>query len=438
MMKKLMLISSPLFTRSGYGEQAKDIVKALFNEYRDTWDIKLMSQPWGNTPMNNVNYTDDAELVEAVLKTPELPKRPDCFIQITVPNEFQPIGTHNIGITAATETTTAPVEFIDGCNKMNTIIVPSEFTKQVLEKTIYHERNQQGEVVREHKLARPVKVLFEGTNPDLFYYKSVKKHPDLLKGVKEDFAFLFIGHWLKGDIGHDRKDVGMLIKTFLATFKNKPKKPALILKTSSATFSVIDRENILGRIRKIREQIQGDLPNIYLIHGDLTHEEMGQLMNDTKVKAHVSFTKGEGFGRPLLEASLSGKPVIASNWSGHIDFLDESLGAVLLNGELAKVHPSASDKFIMSESTWYNVDYSSAARVLLDVYNNYDKYDGKKLADRNVKEFSLEKMQAELKKIIDEIDIPTMGSLNLPKLKKVGGSDTQEAPKLKLPKLKKV
>ena len=64
------------------------------------------------------------------------------------------------------------------------------------------------------------------------------------------------------------------------------------------------------------------MPNVYLLHGDLTDKELNSLYNHNKVKVHITFTKGEGFGRPLLEASLTGKPIIAPGWSGHMDFLN--------------------------------------------------------------------------------------------------------------------
>ena len=64
------------------------------------------------------------------------------------------------------------------------------------------------------------------------------------------------------------------------------------------------------------------LPNIYLLHGDLTLEQMALLYNLPKVKAMLSCTHGEGFGRPLAEATCCDLPVIASNWSGQMDFLN--------------------------------------------------------------------------------------------------------------------
>ena len=144
---------------------------------------------------------------------------------------------------------------------------------------------------------------------------------DQLKSIEEPFNFLYVGHWLQGGLGKDRKDTGMLIKVFLETFKNQKKKPGLILKTSGAGFSVLDREATLEKIRQIKNTVDGELPNIYLVHGDFYDDEINELMNHPKVKAHINITHGEGFGRPLLEASVTEKPVIASNWSGHVDFL---------------------------------------------------------------------------------------------------------------------
>ena len=151
---------------------------------------------------------------------------------------------------------------------------------------------------------------------------------------------------MRGDFGEDRKNVSFLIKVFLETFRqvSEKDKPALILKTSSAGFSILDREEILKKIQQIKDSVelnQGQtLPNIYLLHGELTDKEMNSLYNHSKVKAHVSFTKGEGFGRPLLEASISGKPVIASGWSGQLDFLDKE-NSVLVGGELKPIHESS-------------------------------------------------------------------------------------------------
>ena len=200
--------------------------------------------------------------------------------------------------------------------------------------------------VGELRLQKPIEVLFEGADTNI--YKTTKQFSkslvDEMNKIEEKFNFLYVGHWLRGDLGQDRKDTGMLVKTFLEKFKNMKKPPALIMKTSHSSFSVIDRREILKKINDIRQSVEAkSYPNIYVLHGDLDDEEMNELYNHPKVKVHISFTKGEGFGRPLLEASLSEKPVMVSNWSGQLDFLNKN-NAILLPGTcLLYTSPSPRD-----------------------------------------------------------------------------------------------
>jgi len=433
-MKPLVVISCPIDTFSGYGARSRDVVLPIVKSGK--YDVKIIPQRWGNTPWGFLqdNNPDHKLLKDCLLLIPQLPKQPDCWIQITVPNEFQPVGKFNIGMTAGIETTVCAPQWIDGINRMDLTLVSSNHAKKVFEDSKFEEKNNQtGQVVRNIKLEKPVEVLFEGVDTNIF------KKLDSIEGeindilndlVEEEFNFLYVGHWLQGELGEDRKNTGMLIKTFLETFKNQKQKPGLILKTSAVDYSILDREDMLDRIRKIQEAVgtKDELPNIYLLHGELSNEEVNELYNHSKVKAHVSFTKGEGYGRPLLEASVSQKPVIASNWSGHLDFLNSDM-SVLLPGELKQVHPSAVvQDMILPESAWFTVDYKKASETFEDVYKNYKKYiDGaKRQAYRSRTEFNLEKMSENILNILDE-RIPKPVELKLPQLKKI-----------ELPKLKKV
>jgi glycosyltransferase involved in cell wall biosynthesis len=164
---------------------------------------------------------------------------------------------------------------------------------------------------------------------------------------------------------------------------------------------------------------------------------MSDLYNHNKVKAHVSFTKGEGFGRPLIEAAITGKPIIASNWSGHVDFLNTET-SVLLPGTLTKVHKSAAWKGVLNEdSEWFSVDLNVAAGFLKDVFKNYKSYTEKsRKTYHHIKtNFSFDAMKDKLGVILDSRipEFPKMLGLNLPKLKKV-----ESMPQITLPKLKKV
>ena len=164
---------------------------------------------------------------------------------------------------------------------------------------------------------------------------------------------------------------------------------------------------------------------------------MNELYNHPKVKTHITLTHGEGFGRPLLEAAQSGKPVVAPGWGGQVDFLHRNY-SVLLPGSLTKVPKSAFPKemfFDNYENKWFTANYNVASQVMKDVVNNYSKYlvKGKQLQLYTKSEFSLEKMKEKLDKILSPLfdSIPTQVDLKLPKLQKIDNS------KLNLPKLKK-
>jgi len=442
MSKPLCLVTAPVATRSGYGAHSRDICRALIK--LDKYDVKIWNVRWGNTPMNALNQDDpnDKIIIDRLLKSPELPKQPELHFHIVIPIEFNPMGKYNIGITAGLEMTACPPKWIEGMNRMNMNIVPSNFVKNTMNTIVFDitddkTKQKKGELKNE----KPIEVLFEGTDTNIFKKTNEfsKQLVDEMKNVEETFNFLYVGHWLQGDLGKDRKDTGMMLKVFLETFKNMKRRPGLIMKTSGATFSVLDRELMLEKIESIKKTIEGNLPNIYLLHGDFEDTEMNELYNHPKVKAHINLTHGEGFGRPLLEASISQKPVIAPNWSGHIDFLHKDL-ALLLGGALQNVERgSVPDDYMVDGTQWFTVNYQQASAVMKDVYKSYKKYtlNAKKLGIINKSKFSLDAMTRELGKILDKYvpEFPKEVKLELPKLKKVGSI---ELPKIKLPKLKKV
>jgi len=419
MNKPLLIFQAPVATRSGYGDHSRDILKSLFE--LDKYDIKVVPTRWGNTPQDQIN--PQTEFGKKILEslTTQVTRQPDIFIQVSVANEFRRVGKYNIGITAGVETTTAPQEFIQGGNQMDLIITPSEFTKETLVKTIFTQMNKNtNQKVGELKLERPVEVLFEGVDTTIFNGKSSKS---ILDSVDTDFNFLFVGHWLAGDLGHDRKDVGMMIQTFCTVFKDIPKKqqPGLIIKTSQAGFSVMERESISRKVKDLTHQFGDKCPPIHLVFGDLSESELNDLYNDDKVKAKIMFTKGEGYGRPLAEFATTGKPIIVSNWSGYKDFLPEE-NTVYLAGELKEVHQSAQNKFLLKESKWFYVDYSKAAGQIFDVYKNYDKHTKKSagLKTNINNNFTLDKMTVKLGEILNKyakVAVPV--ALKLPEIKKL-------------------
>ena len=436
-MKQLCVISAPPDTYSGYGARSRDFIKAIYELKKDEWDIKILPQRWGATPWGFIesNKEEWGWMQELILPGGMIPRQPDVWFQVTIPNEFHPIGKVNFGVTAGIETTVCAPSWIDGCNRMNAVFVSSRHAKKVFESSVFEEKDKNtGQVTRRIRLEKPVEILFEGVDLNKYFYVSEEELPKTqlvsdLNTIKEDFCFLYVGHWLQGDYGEDRKNTSLLIKTFLESFKDKKKQPALILKTSHGSPSITDRDDILKKIDSLRSSVEGtNIPNIYLIHGDLQESEINNLYNHPKVKAFVSLTKGEGFGRPLAEFCLSKKPVIASGWSGHTDFLSPEF-STLLPGTLAPVHPTAQAQDVLIEgSLWFNVDPTAASKALVDVFENYKKYEvgGKRQGHKIKTEFSYDNMVWILKDYLDkyvikqaEITIPKLKKIELPKLKKL-------------------
>lgn len=430
--KNTCVIYAPIDTNSGYGSRSRDTVKSIINLKKEEWDIKIISCMWGNTSTGFIDDNPEWNFLNQYIHQGPLTSQPDIFIWITIPPEFQKVGKYNIGITAGLETDIVPGNWIEGCNKMDLVLVSSEHSKNAFLNSKYQRVNEQTKQVEGTlELTTPIEVIFEGIDTNIYkYLETPNKEIGALNTISEDFCYLFVGHWLPGDLGEDRKNVGLLIKAFFEIFKNKKHKPALILKTSLVSASYMDRDEILKRIQAIRETIHSsDLPNIYLLHGEFTDEEMNQIYNHPKVKVMVSLTKGEGFGRPLLEFTQSKKPIIASNWSGHLDFLNKEFVS-LINGTLTNVHSSAANQWLIKEAKWFSPDTGHIGLFLKDMFENYKNYidKGKRQAYYAKTNFSFEKMEEKMAEYLKRIpEFPKQVQLKLPQLKKI-----------ELPKLKKV
>ena len=434
-MKPTCIVSCPIDTFSGYGHRSRDFVHSLIEAKGNDWEIQILPQVWGNTPWGFLDKDDPLRS----RFIPNLTQQPDIWMQITIPNEFQKVGKYSIGITAGIESTCPPPDFIEGMNRMDLNLVSSNFTKNTFSQIQITQNDKEGKPQKTFKLERPIEVLLEGLDTGVYFKEPGKSN--LLNNIDESFCFLFTGHWLPGNFGEDRKNVATMIETFLKTFKGGRVKPALLLKTNKVDYSLLDKEDILKDIRLIRDKFKHkeSLPNIYILHGEFTNEELNKINNDPKVKSFISFTKGEGFGRPLLEQAITGKPVITTNWSGHVDFIRPEYN-VLLGGELKNIHKSATNNWLIEQAQWFNVNTEVASKAMKNVYRNYKKYiESSRKQTQFLKEnFSQDKMTEVLKGYMDKINVAVNVPLQLPKLKKIGENPPLKLPKLKLPKLKKV
>lgn len=391
-MKKSLLYVAPILSRSGYGDHAREFAEFLLSQTDDI-DFNVIATPWGKNPQTGMPHELNESLSKHFTSDKEKFKEYDIFVQMGLPNEFKKIGKKlNIGITAGVEVSCVGKDFIDGLNLMDHIIVPSNFTKETFENSKYTDEQK-----NVYGVTTPISVISEISN-SLFYSES-ECDQSFLEDVVEEFCFLTVGQWdIDSEFG-DRKNLESVVDTFLNTFQNEKNKPALILKVYCKNNSVSDFLKCKNKIKEIKKNYSESNCNVYLIHGDINDQQLYSLYNNDKIKAFVSHTKGEGFGRPILEASLSAIPIIATKWSGHLDIIDKK-HSLLIPGQLTNV--GISNNIFAEDSKWMQVNTDYSATQMKKLFAEYKRYKDKanKLRLINIEKFDKQKVFGRYKELL--------------------------------------
>jgi len=332
-MKKNVVIRAPLLTYSGYGTHARQVFRWLLS--RDDIELYTHIVPWGITSWMINPELEDGLIGEIMDRARPLPagKQFDVSFQVQLPNEWDPgLARKNVGISAFVETDKCNPQWVACCNRMDAIVVPSEHVKSCITSV--------------GSLTSPIRVI-----PESFYdCISNKKLPALDLDFDTDFNFLVFGQITGNNPYNDRKNLYHTIKWLCETFKDNDD-VGIVLKTNSGKNTKIDRVVTTKIMKKLVEEVRvGPNPKIHFLHGSMTQEEVAALYRHPKIKAMVSLTRGEGFGLPILEAATSALPVIATNWSGHLDFMNQ--GKFLsVKYELKEIHSSRIDNTIFMPNT---------------------------------------------------------------------------------------
>lgn len=323
----------PALTQSGYGVHSRQVIKWLLS--RDDVQLKVTVTPWGDTPWLLNSDQDDGLIGEIMRRTTNDQTKSDISIQLQLPNEWNPkLALKNIGITAAIETDKCNPAWPSCCNQMSMVVFPSEHSKASITN---------------------VGTLENATVIPESYHSSVIK-PTNVNAFEFDtkFNFLVFGQITGNNALNDRKNIFLTIKWICDTFKDD-KDVGIVLKTNAGRNSKIDRTIVTNMITSLlREVRKSDFPKIHLLHGDLTNEDVANLYANPSIKALVSLTRGEGFGLPTLEAAVAGLPVIATNWSGHLDFLNKGK-FISVFYQLNEIHHSRIDNnLFVPGARWAN------------------------------------------------------------------------------------
>tara|TARA_R110000824_G_scaffold5999_2_gene27556 strand:- start:4155 stop:5420 length:1266 start_codon:yes stop_codon:yes gene_type:complete len=403
-MRKKIIVKAPALSASGYGEHARFVLRAL-KPHEDKYDIYLHNLAWGQTSWL---FEDDPErrwidslisktshYLEANKGTAEF----DLSLQVTIPNEFEKIAKINIGVTAGIETNKVAPVWLQKTNEMDKIIVVSNHAKYGFENTKYPLVNDKQEHVADLTCDVPISVVgypvrtFEPADVDLHF--------------ETDFNFLAVALW------GQRKNIERTVFNFLEEFKDE--EVGLVLKTSIKGGCTYDRLQTENLIKGITAHFPDKKCKIYLLHGRMTDKEMTSLYRHPKIKCMVSLAHGEGFGLPLFEAAHNGLPIVATDWSGQLDFLyapqKDKKGKIKQKGLFGKVSydlnqvqkESVWEGVITPDSMWAFPKDNSAKEKMRSVYKDYQlaANKAKKLQKHVLEEFNSDKMH---QKILDSLE----------------------------------
>ena len=390
---KTILVIGPVTRRAGYGEQARFALRSL-RAHEDRFNILIQDIPWGQSGQVSEDNEEQKYIRETIAKTQQhlqhqLPV--DMTLQVTIPNEFKKLAPVNIGYTAGIETTRVSPQWIEQSALMDKIILVSNHSKDVYEKTSYEgTNNQTGEQV-----IIKTQVPMEVVN----YPVRSLEVDDLGLELKHDFNFLTIAQM------GPRKNLANTVKWFLEEFQND--EVGLVVKTNMRNCSTADGHFCLDNIRQLTKQFPERKCSVHLLHGDLSLGQMNSLYTHPKMKSFVTLTHGEGYGLPIFEAAYHGLPVVAPSWSGQNDFLYAPVKSgkqkkAKLRPLFAKVdytigqvpQEAVWDGVIQQDAGWCYPTEDGAKSAMRDVYSNYSNYLGmsRKLKKHILKNFTEEQM----------------------------------------------
>lgn len=388
-MKYKVILKGPVLTRSGYGEQARFALNALRSR-EDLFDIYIQPLQWGKTSWIS-EQTEERQFIDTTIeKTIAFIQQGgqfDMSLQVTIPNEFEKMANVNIGYTAGIETTACSAEWLQKINEVvDQVIVVSSFSKTAFINSEYAGDNN----------GVPVSLRLDKPISHVNYpVKEVDNLPDLGIELDYDFNFLAMAQW------GPRKNLSNTLKWFVEEFHDE--EVGLVLKTNMAKNCLMDRELLVAQIKDNLSQNYPDKKcKVYLLHGDMTEEEIHALYKHPQIRAKLALPHGEGFGLPLFEAAYSGLPVIATGWSGQMDFLTDEEGKEHFYNVAFDIAPVPAevvwDTVLIKESMWAYPRESSAKEQMRKCYEKNEL--NTEYAEELKERFSKEKMNARFVELI--------------------------------------
>ncbi|MCK4836001.1 MAG: glycosyltransferase family 4 protein [Candidatus Aminicenantes bacterium] len=265
--------------------------------------------------------------------------------------------THSYGIVRSMlEVTRIPQNWVYRFNQLSEIWVPNVFNYKVFERSGVKKD-------RIFIIPSPIDSGF-GSDDTVFQFKTRKK-----------FVFLSLFNYS----ARIRKGLDILLRAYTKTF-NQHDDVCLVIKSNTSRDTLDEEFNLSGSI-----------PEIEVVNCVLDKKELGALFR--AAHCFIMPSRGEGIGRPYLEAMKAGLPIIATGWGGHCEFLSDN-NSFLIQYKLVDVDR---DDYIRYPgfygSRWAEPDLEDLKKNMLQVYNDYG-YALKKSnrARQQVETFRIEKI----------------------------------------------
>lgn len=323
----------PANTLSGYGVHARQILDTILSD--DRFLVCYESINWGLCAFihDDPRIKDYHEAQIRFHQAKEKNVSFDVAIHVTIPNEFERTATLNIGVTAGIETDRCSHKWIEKCNLMDYIVVPSKHSKDVLVNTVASWKNRATGETGELKITKPIEII-----PEWFDKKERDPESRISKlSFSSKTNFLVVGQWGdKGGFGEDRKNIADTVRMFYQIF-HKDSDAGLVLKINLINNSEKDFAQAKKNLAEIKNNFRNAKCKLYLIHDTLSDQEMYDLYQHPQISAMLSLSHGEGWGLPLLEAYSCGLPVLATDWSGHVDFLRKKHGYIGIEYDMVEI-----------------------------------------------------------------------------------------------------
>jgi len=378
-MRKKIIVRGPALSQSGYGEHARMVLRAL-REREDLFDIFIVPTGWGHTGWLTANDEFRAWIDHRILAGQAAIQQRvqfDISIQVSIPNEFERLAPVNIGVTAGVETTKVSPVWLQKCNEMDKVIVPSTFAKWGFENTAYQGQDQFGNPAT-LKLQTPIEVIPYPVRDDV---EVIPEFTDKLGLREDDFAYLMVGQW------GPRKNMDNAIRWWLE--ENWDQDVVLVVKTSHRRNNIMDREFTENRLKAILHSVKLDPAerkcSLKLLHGDMSEAEMKTLYHHPAIRCMVTATHGEGFGLPLFEFAQTGKLIVAPGWSAHLDFLtyqnekgETTNGFLEVDYTIAPIQKECVwDGVLQADSSWCYPDEASFKQRVRQARTKFKKWEPK-------------------------------------------------------------